>query len=52
VTPYEGSYQVLENAVLVVHPDDPSLPTVRLSPVFWLQIIEPRVETPAKSRAD
>jgi hypothetical protein len=52
VTPYEGSYQVLENAVLVVHPDGPSLPTVRLSPAFWLQIIEPRVETPAKSRAD
>jgi hypothetical protein len=21
-TPYEGTYQVLDNAVLVVHPDD------------------------------
>ena len=45
-TPYEGSYQVLENAVLVVHPDDESQPTIRLSPAFWWQISEPRVETP------
>jgi hypothetical protein len=51
-TAYEGSYQVLDNAVLIVHPDDARLPTVRLSPAFWLQIIEPRVETPGKSRAD
>ena len=45
-TPYEGSYQVLENAVLVVHPNDESEPTIRLSPAFWWQISEPRVETP------
>jgi hypothetical protein len=51
-TAYEGSYQVLDNAVLVVHPDDTRLPTVRLSPAFWLQITEPRIETPAKSRTD
>ena len=45
-TPYEGSYPVLENAVLVVHPNDESQPTIRLSPAFWWQISEPRVETP------
>jgi hypothetical protein len=44
--PYEGSYQVLDNAVLVVQPDDESQPTIQLSPVFWRQINEPRVETP------
>jgi hypothetical protein len=41
-TPYEGSYQVLDNGVLIVHPDDESLPTIRLSPAFWRQINEPR----------
>ena len=40
-TPYEGQYQVLDNAVLVVHPDDESQPTIRLSPAFWRQINEP-----------
>jgi hypothetical protein len=45
-TPYEGHYQVLDNAVLVVHPNDESQPTIRLSPAFWRQISEPRVETP------
>lgn len=45
-TPYEGDYQVLDNAVLVVHPDDESQPTIRLSPAFWRQINEPRVEPP------
>src|SRR3954454_6152106 len=34
------------NAVLVVHPTDESQPTIRLSPAFWWQISEPRVETP------
>jgi hypothetical protein len=32
------------NAVLVVHPNDESQPTIRLSPAFWWQISEPRVE--------
>jgi hypothetical protein len=41
-TSYEGTYQVLDNAVLVVHPDDESQPNIRLSPAFWRQIIEPR----------
>jgi hypothetical protein len=41
-TPYEGSYQVLDNGVLIVHPDDESQPTIRLSPAFWRQINEPR----------
>jgi hypothetical protein len=41
-TAYEGSYQVLDNGVLIVHPDDESLPTIRLSPAFWRQINEPR----------
>jgi hypothetical protein len=43
-TSYEGTYQVLDNAVLVVHPDDKGQPTVRLSPAYWRQIIEPREE--------
>jgi hypothetical protein len=41
-TPYQGSYQVLDNGVLIVHPDDENLPTIRLSPAFWRQINEPR----------
>jgi hypothetical protein len=36
----------LDNAVLLVHPDDESQPTVRLSPVFWRQINEPLGENP------
>jgi hypothetical protein len=40
-TAYKGSYEVLDNAVLVVHPKDGSHPTVRLSPAYWRQIIEP-----------
>ena len=42
---YEGTYQVLENAVLVVHPDDESQPTIRLSPAYWRQINEPRKDS-------
>ena len=45
-TPYEGHYQVLDNAELLVRPDDQSQPTIRLSPAFWRQISEPHVETP------
>ena len=44
-THYEGTYQVLENAVLVVHPDDETQPTIRLSPAYWRQINEPRQDS-------
>ena len=41
-TPYEGTYTVLDNGVLVVHPDDDSQSVIRLSPAFWRQVNEPR----------
>jgi hypothetical protein len=41
-TSYEGSYRVLDNAVLVVEPDDPGEPIVCLNPAYWRQIIEQR----------
>ena len=41
-TYYEGSYRILDNAVLEVDPDDLGQPIVRLNPAYWRQIIEKR----------
>jgi hypothetical protein len=41
-TPHAGSYKVLDNGVLLIHPNDESQPIIRLSPAYWRQINEPR----------
>jgi hypothetical protein len=43
---YDGTYTVLDNGVLVIHPDDPYRPITRMSPTFWRQIDELRVGDP------
>ena len=43
--------KVLDNAVLLVRPDDESQPTVRLSPAFWRQINESHDEPPQPGAA-
>jgi hypothetical protein len=41
---YDGTYTVLDNGVLVIHPENELHPITRLSPMFWREISEIRAE--------